>query len=395
MQERCVLRFKLADRLFLPLVAMNSTLSRNVQPATLLAAFISPPSPPTLPSSQHFIVSFKYLPEDDALALVLANGDVEQVFLDGGVSEARVSCEIVALARGSFSEGVLTDGCAGVRASQRENVGTFDLGIKAASWSPDEELVAIVTGSSSISLTLAVVLADTSSFAGNDQLLVLAKTFDPLSEQPLHTSSFGADAPVSVGWGHKSTQFHGSLGKTAAAAAAKQNPLDADWLESTRDDGLTRIAWRGDSAWFAVNSLERAPSRSDLADGAERRVRRIRIYSRLGEHSSTSEPVPGLEGSLAWIPTGEIIASTQRKVVVSSEGERRDELQVVFFERNGLRRYEFGLRETRAEAVKVRELGWNAASDLLAVWVERGSEEEGSATCHAGALHCLRSPPLR
>lgn len=29
---------------------------------------------------------------------------------------------------------------------QRENVGTFDLGIKAAEWSPDEELLAIITG---------------------------------------------------------------------------------------------------------------------------------------------------------------------------------------------------------------------------------------------------------
>ncbi|BGP02142.1 Putative elongator complex protein 1 [Rhodotorula toruloides] len=307
------------------------------EPATLLTSFLPPPPPPTLPSSQPFIVSLKYLPEDDALALVLANGDVEQVFLEGGVREAK-----------------------------RENVGTFDYGIKAASWSPDEELLAIVTG--------------------NDQLLVLAKTFDPLSEQPLHTSSFGADAPVSVGWGHKSTQFHGSLGKSAAAAAAKQNPLDADWLESARDDGLTRIAWRGDSAWFAVNSLERAPPRSDLADGEERRVRRIRIYSRLGEHSSTSEPVPGLEGSLAWIPSGEIIASTQRKVVVSPEGESRDELQVMFFERNGLRRYEFGLRERRAEAISVRELGWNAASDLLAVWIERDAEEAGATPSHAVQL---------
>jgi hypothetical protein len=29
---------------------------------------------------------------------------------------------------------------------QSENVGTFDAGIKAAEWSPDDELLAIVTG---------------------------------------------------------------------------------------------------------------------------------------------------------------------------------------------------------------------------------------------------------
>ena len=63
------------------------------QPATLLTSFASPPIPPTraLDPAHPFVVSFKYLADDDALVLVLANGEIEQVFLDGGAGQVRVS----------------------------------------------------------------------------------------------------------------------------------------------------------------------------------------------------------------------------------------------------------------------------------------------------------------
>ena len=44
---------------------------------------------------------------------------------------------------------------------------------------------------------------------------------------------------------------------------------------------------------------------------------------------------------------------------------------MVFFERNGLRHGEFGLRE-EGEEYKVRGVSWNADSTALAVWIERG-----------------------
>ncbi|GAA6031547.1 hypothetical protein JCM8097_006514 [Rhodosporidiobolus ruineniae] len=344
------------DELILELYRLetaSSSSSSSAAEPTLLTLFSTP-----LPSSSFFspspadlVVSFHYQAEDDALALVLANGEVEQVFLNGGMGEAR-----------------------------RENVGTFDTGIKAASWSPDDELLAIVTG--------------------DNQLLLLTRTFDPLSESPLHTSSFGVHAPVSVGWGRKSTQFHGSLGKTAAAAAARADPMDVDWIESPLDDGRTRIVWRGDSSWFAVSSVEVAPPRSSAPDGPDRRVRRVRIYARSGEHSSTSEPVPGLEGQLAWMPSGEILAAVQRRVLPppldAAEGaQEKVELHVVFFERNGLRRYDFPLRENAGDVsagrVRVKELGWNAGSDVLAVWIERKGEGDVVQLYHRSNYHwCLK-----
>ncbi|GAA5945114.1 hypothetical protein JCM3775_000913 [Rhodotorula graminis] len=302
-------------------------LADRSQPATLLISFSSPPSPPTraLDPAHPFVVSFKYLADDDALALVLANGEVEQVFLDGGAGPVR-----------------------------RENFGTFDSGIAAAEWSPDEELVAIVTG--------------------DFQLLLLTRTFDPLSEAPLHTASFGADAPVSVGWGTRTTQFHGSMGKTAAAAAAQADPLAVPWLRSHADDGRVRIRWRGDGAWLAVSSVESTPADHGGDGAGARDLRRIRIVSRVGELSSTSEPVPGLEGALAWMPSGELIAATQRRVVDEATG--REDVHVVLFERNGLRRGEFDVREGEgARRARVRELEWSAGSDVLGVWVEREDEQ--------------------
>ncbi|GAA5975319.1 hypothetical protein JCM5350_006430 [Sporobolomyces pararoseus] len=298
------------------------------QDPELLTTWSTFPHPDQQPPTEEnpFVLSFKYLPEDDALVVVLSNGDIEQIFLNGGVGEP-----------------------------VRENVGTFDEGIKAAEWSPDDELLAIVNG--------------------NDLLLTLTRSFDPLSEAPLHTASFGTDAPVSVGWGAKSTQFHGSLGKTAAAQAAKNDPLlTRARLLGPVDSGKVRIRWRGDAAWFAVSSIETVPPRSEDGESAEERpIRRIRIFSRVGaELSSTSLPVASLEDCLDWIPSGELIASSQD---ISIEKEEEGRKQVVFFERNGLRRYEFEVREKG----RVREVGWNSGSDVLAVWIEK---EDGTHSVH-------------
>ena len=200
-------------------------------------------------------------------------------------------------------------------------------------------------------------------FAGTLQLVLLTKSFSPLSESPLHSSSFGADAQVNVGWGTQSTQFHGSLGKEAAAAqrATHENTLATADLASAADDLRPRIRWRGDAAYFAVSSVERARNE----DGSEKRRRRVRVFGRVGELSTSSEPTVGLEGGLGWQPTGQLIASSQN---LGEEGR-----QVVFFERNGLRRYEFRLRDPGA----VRELSWNADSSLLAVWLEHEGKHVG------------------
>ena len=44
----------------------------------------------------------------------------------------------------------------------------------------------------------------------------MTRDFDPVTEIPIEESGFGEAEFVTVGWGKKETQFHGSIGKEAA-----------------------------------------------------------------------------------------------------------------------------------------------------------------------------------
>lgn len=246
-------------------------------------------------------------------------------------------------------------------------VGCVDAGILAAAWSPDEDLLVIITGGTA------------------PRLLIMTRHWDVVHEAPLATDDFGTDAPVNVGWGSKSTQFHGSEGKQAAMAAAQapaagdpRGPLVPD------DDGLPRVSWRADGAYFVVSSAE--PS----ADGAHDH-RLLRMYTRAGVLSATSDPcVRGLSHVLAVRPTGNLIATSQRMGGPYAPG-RAGRHDIVFFERNGLRHGEFSLREDAASAPDVplapsvppldawanehtiQRVAWNADGTILAVHLLRGT----------------------
>ncbi|VDC02341.1 unnamed protein product [Peniophora sp. CBMAI 1063] len=227
-----------------------------------------------------------------------------------------------------------------------QTVGTLDGGVLSASWSPDDSSLALITG--------------------EHKLLLLSPTLDVLSEAPLHSSQFGENAPINVGWGSKSTQFHGSAGKAAAKASTREEEVGA----APDDDGAPRISWRPDGVLFVVSAL------SPPSDGALRR-RVLRIYSRTGTLESTSEAVPGLEGALATGNGNAYIVSTQRFGGFSGAGRgpegRHD---VVFFERNGLRHGEFRLREPKGSKYRVKGLKWSADGNVLAVWIEGQDEEK-------------------
>lgn len=208
-----------------------------------------------------------------------------------------------------------------------ENVGTVDAGISAAAWSPDEELLVITT------------CANT--------LLLMSRDIENIASITLSPEDVNVSSHVSVGWGKKETQFKGKR------ARALQDPTIPETVDegalSLFDDGSTTISWRGDGAYFAVNSVE-----------LERR-RMIRVYSREGQLDSVSEPVDGLEGALSWRPSGNIIAGIRRSST---------QVQVVFFERNGLRHGQFDLRLSLAELQALTiplSLRWNSDSTVLAV----------------------------
>ncbi|KAJ3518220.1 hypothetical protein NM208_g14596 [Fusarium decemcellulare] len=207
-----------------------------------------------------------------------------------------------------------------------EIVGSIDAGIAAARWSPDEELLIVVTKA--------------------DSVIFMGATFDPVSEVTMTAEDLKASKHVSVGWGKKETQFQG---RGAKAMRDPTIPEKVDQgLPSPHEDGSTTVSWRGDGAYVAINSVQEG----------SRRV--IRVYSREGELDSASEPVDGLEGTLSWRPSGNLMAGIQRF---------SDRIDVAFFERNGLRHGQFTLRSPSGP-VTVHErihLEWNSDSTVLAV----------------------------
>lgn len=208
-----------------------------------------------------------------------------------------------------------------------EILGSVDVGITAAAWSPDEELLAITTRART--------------------LLYMTREFENVAEITLTQADLQASQHVSVGWGKKETQFQGKRAKALRDPTVPER-VDEGKLSSL-DDSSTTISWRGDGAYVAVNSVE---------EGARRA---IRVYSREGTLDSVSEPVDGLEGALSWRPYGNLIAGIQRL---------DDRVDVVFFERNGLRHGQFTLRLTEEERqtwASNIQLSWNVDSTVLAV----------------------------
>ncbi|KAI1083926.1 IkappaB kinase complex, IKAP component [Whalleya microplaca] len=210
-----------------------------------------------------------------------------------------------------------------------EIMGSIDEGITAARWSPDEELLAITTKANTV--------------------VFMSRSFDGITDMTLTAEDLKASKHVSVGWGKKETQFQGR-GAKALRDPTIPEKVDEGVL-SAHDDRSTTISWRGDGAYVAVNSIE---------EGI-RRV--IRVYSRDGVLDSVSEPVDGMEGALSWRPSGNLIAGIQRL---------EDRVDVIFFERNGLRHGQFSLRPPNGRTLgkdQIR-LEWNSDSTVLAATLD-------------------------
>uniref|UniRef100_A0A3Q3VQI1 Elongator complex protein 1 n=1 Tax=Mola mola TaxID=94237 RepID=A0A3Q3VQI1_MOLML len=213
---------------------------------------------------------------------------------------------------------------------QLECVGSVDSGLTSMSWSPDEELVVLTTG--------------------QETIIMMTKELEPITEIGIHQDDFGEGRFITVGWGKKETQFHGSEGKQAAQRKLQEVQPAAAW-----DDRRPRVTWRGDGQLFAVSAI-------CLQTGA----RKVRVWNREGVLQATSEPINGLEQALCWKPSGSLISSTQR---------HPNKHSVVFMEKNGLLHGDFTLPFSRDQA-KVKELLWNSDSTVLAVWLEDMSAGE-------------------
>ncbi|KAL1835666.1 hypothetical protein VTJ49DRAFT_6255 [Mycothermus thermophilus] len=209
-----------------------------------------------------------------------------------------------------------------------EIVGTISPSIAAARWSPEEELLVIATGDAKV--------------------LFMSRSIDLVTEVSLSPDDLKLSKHVSVGWGKKETQFQGRGAKARALRDPTIPEKVDEGLPSDKDDGRCTISWRPDGAYVSVNFQQEG-------------VRRVvRVYNRDGELDSVSEPVDGLEGALSWGPEGSHIAAIQR---------RSDRVDVIYFERNGLRHGEFTLRAPAdaPDALDDIALEWTPHARVLAV----------------------------
>ena len=147
---------------------------------------------------------------------------------------------------------------------------------------------------------------------------------------------------VSVGWGSKQTQFHGSEGKAGRGEVVGAGEADPE------DDQRVRVSWRGDGEMFAVSFL--------MPGSAGTVHRRLRVLDRSGGLYSLSQNMPGLQWTAAWRPSGSVIAAAVRRI--------DSKLAVTFFEKNGLEHGGFPLA---AASERVTGLYWSPDSLVLAV----------------------------
>lgn len=243
-----------------------------------------------------------------------------------------------------------------------EIVGSIDVGISAALWSIDEETLAIITN--------------------ENKLLLLSRVFEPICEKLLDSSDIKItdSKHVSVGWGKKETQFKGKGFKALEREreALKHAGLDDNATQlrdptvneiekgtlSPFDNQSVQISWRGDCDFFSVSTVEPVIV-EDTGEMYERRV--IRVFNREGELDSVNEAVDGLEHNLSWKPQGSLIASTQRHIDEEEKEEENGEEQVldlVFYERNGLRHGQFNTR-LNPKTETIESLTWSSDSEIL------------------------------
>ncbi|CAH0758252.1 unnamed protein product [Diatraea saccharalis] len=198
--------------------------------------------------------------------------------------------------------------------------GVCEKGILAMEWSPDQELLVLVTKELNT--------------------ILMSCTYDPINEENLLGQNFGEKQFITVGWGKKETQFHGSEGKAARVKTETSADLLADIDDSIEKP--IKISWRGDGNLYAVGF------------NMENGLRRFKVFDREGHLQYTSEIVRGLESNLSWRPSGNLIATTRKT---------NEHYFIDFFEKNGLKHGGFPIPVSSDTTVE--DIAWSTDSEIL------------------------------
>ncbi|CAH8588362.1 unnamed protein product [Schistosoma rodhaini] len=194
-------------------------------------------------------------------------------------------------------------------------------------------------------ISISPDLSKTVVVTGDGFIHILSSTLETISNFSLYEEGFGSALPVSLGWGKKETQFHGSEGKEAALAKPILPVSNTQY-----DDGRFEIAWRDDGLYFAVSWI----------DPLTENRRRIRVYNDTGELFSTTEITNMISPGLCWRPRVQLITTAQRR-----EGCGLD---IIFFESNSQRHGEFELINGESEKFyQVESILFSPTGSILAV----------------------------
>lgn len=185
-------------------------------------------------------------------------------------------------------------------------------------------------------------------------------TFDVLQENSLSQHP-QEDQFMSVGWGKKETQFHGSEGKEAARKKEEFITCNPEDLDKS-----VCVTWRGDGELFAVSFV-----------GATGRM--FQVFNKEGIWLYTSEKCSILEPTFVWRVSGNWIAKPQIYP---------DRYVITLFEKNGLRHQEIPLPFTKADETVVN-LSWSIDSEVLLIETRKMQESEGDQNIHCLYLYTI------
>lgn len=300
------------------------------------------------------IISFAHFSDVNTLVFVMANGDlITSVYSSDNEHEPVV-----------------------------ERVGQIYCDIRDARWSPDEETLVLSTVENTV--------------------IVCNRDFECLTDVQLKPEDAQLSNHVDVGWGSKETQFRGAGAREQERNLIKNLDLERDMNKrdptmplyvdkgtlSPFDTRGSTISWRKDCEYFAVSTI-------DVINEVERRM--VRVFTKEGVLENVSEPVDFQENQLAW---GNLIASIQRK----NYGNEEDSLDLIFFERNGLRHGEF---DTRLPLdAPVESIAWNSNNEVLAIlsnnkvqiWTTKNYhwylKQEVSSQTNINSIHWHPEKPL-
>ncbi|KAL3784808.1 hypothetical protein HJC23_013848 [Cyclotella cryptica] len=259
-----------------------------------------------------------------------------------------------------------------------ECIGTFENGLECGGWSPDGEVLALVTFASEDEEGNAI---QTENGQFRVPILMTMNTqYEILAEVRLEPCLYAEEQSNNIGNGSSEEAIH--------------------------PNAIT-FCWRPDSSSLAVSTMD-ANVKTTNEKAETNPLRRIRTFSRTTlqllslskEEDGSGRDVPNiLPASPTWAPAGcsHYVGALQSSRSLSSKSSARGRpisMQVAFMEPNGLRHRECKIHMTynrMNENEEVVGVAFNLDGDLLAVTslvtpLTNGSQSEQKSVCMYGKL---------